>query len=198
MPPLYQFWLSQPKDVLQLSIFPLVAFTIALLASINSKQKIAQLGVEQHRLVMETIGRVRHSVNLQGILQTTVDEARQFLECDRVSVFQFSPGWGGTVVAESVATEWISILPLQMYAPFIGEENFKLFKQGMVVAQSDIYTAGFDPCHIEFLANLQVRANLLVPVFKGDELWGLLAAHHCAAPHEWQSLEIDLLRQLGG
>ncbi len=27
-------------------------------------------------------------------------------------------------------------------------------------------------------------------------MWGLLIAHHCAAPREWQSSEIELLRQL--
>ncbi|XZN99423.1 MAG: PAS domain S-box protein [Microcoleus sp.] len=52
------------------------------------------------------------------------------------------------------------------------------------------------PCHIEFLESLQVRANLVVPITKGDELWGLLVVHHCTAPREWQASEIELLRQL--
>ncbi len=152
---------------------------------------------EQQRLVMEMTQRIRRSLNLQEILQATVDEVRQFLECDRVIIFQFSPGWGGTTVVESVAPEWMSILPLKIYDPCIGEENVEPFKRGLVTAKSDIYTAGISPCHVEFLASLQVRANLVVPILLGDELWGLLAAHHCAAPREWQSSEIDLLRQLG-
>ncbi|MBD2203523.1 PAS domain-containing protein [Calothrix sp. FACHB-1219] len=152
---------------------------------------------EQQRLVMEMTQRIRKSLNLQEILQATVDEVRQFLECDRVIIFQFSPGWGGTTVVESVAPEWMSILPLEIYDSCIGEENVAPFKRGLVTAKSDIYTAGISPCHIEFLASLQVRANLVVPIILGDELWGLLAAHHCAAPREWQSSEIDLLRQLG-
>ncbi|MBD2564956.1 MULTISPECIES: PAS domain S-box protein [Nostoc] len=152
---------------------------------------------EQQRLVMEMTQRIRRSLNLQDILQNTVDEVRQFLGCDRVTIFQFSPGWGGTVVVESVASEWMAILPLQIYDPCIGEENVEPFKQGLVTAKSDIYTAGISPCHIEFLASLQVRANLVVPVFLGDELWGLLAAHQCAGPREWQSREIELLGQLG-
>ncbi|HEY9829460.1 MAG TPA: PAS domain S-box protein, partial [Stenomitos sp.] len=128
---------------------------------------------------------------------TTVDEVRQFLQCDRVIIFQFSPGWGGTVVVESVAEEWMPILPLQIYDPCIGEEYVEPFKQGLVTAKTDIYTAGISPCHVEFLASLQVRANLVVPVMKEEQLWGLLVAHHCATPREWQSSEIVLLRQLG-
>ncbi|BDI14773.1 hypothetical protein ANSO36C_05750 [Nostoc cf. commune SO-36] len=152
---------------------------------------------EQQRLVMEMSQRIRRSLNLQDILQTTVDEVRQFLKCDRVIIFQFSHGWGGTTIVESVAPEWMPILPLQISDPCIGEDSVKLFKGGLVTAKADIYTAGISSCHFKFLASLQVRANLVVPVFLGDELWGLLAAHHCAAPREWQSSEIALLQQLG-
>lgn len=51
-------------------------------------------------------------------------------------------------------------------------------------------------CQIEFLANFQVKANLVAPILMGDELWGLLAAHHCANPRQWQDYEIELIRQV--
>ncbi|QKQ77819.1 PAS domain S-box protein [Nostoc sp. TCL240-02] len=225
--PRYQLGINQPEDILRLGLFLVVALIINLITgNLNySTKKIQQLNqqlsqenaeqlrmtlddrklaqeklqqqFEQQRLVMEMSQRIRRSLKLQDILQTTVDEVRQFLECDRVIIFQFYPGWGGTVVVESVVPEWMAILPLQIYDPCIGEENVEPFKQGLVTAKADIYTAGISPCHVEFLASLQVRANLVVPVSLGDELWGLLAAHHCAAPREWQSSEIVLLRQLG-
>lgn len=160
-------------------------------------QGLLQQQFEQQALVMKMTQQIRQSLNLQDILQTTVEEIRQFLGCDRVIVFKFAPGWGGTTVVESVASEWMAILPLQIYDPCIGEENIAPFKQGLVTAKADIYDAGISPCHIEFLASLQVKANLVVPILLKDELWGLLAAHHCAAPREWQSSEIALLQQVG-
>ncbi|MEH1815698.1 MAG: ATP-binding protein [Nostoc sp.] len=225
--PRNQLRINQPEDVLRLGFFLLVALIINLVTGNlqYSRQKIQQLNqqlsqenaeqlrmtlderkqaqetlqqqFEQQRLVMEMTQRIRRSLNLQDILQTTVDEVRHFLECDRVTIFQFYPGWGGTIVIESVAPEWIALLPLQIHDPCIGEENVEPFKQGLVTAKTDIYTAGISPCHVEFLESLQVRANLVVPVSVGDELWGLLAAHQCKAPREWQSSEIALLRQLG-
>ncbi|MEH2040025.1 ATP-binding protein [Nostoc sp.] len=227
IPPPYQPGINQPEDVLRLGFFLLVALIINLVTGNlqYSRQKIQQLNqqlsqenaeqlrmtlderkqaqetlqqqFEQQRLVMEMTQRIRRSLNLQDILQTTVDEVRHFLECDRVTIFQFYPGWGGTIVIESVAPEWMALLPLQIHDPCIGEENVEPFKQGLVTAKTDIYTAGISPCHVEFLESLQVRANLVVPVSVGDELWGLLAAHQCKAPREWQSSEIALLRQLG-
>ncbi|MEH2089818.1 PAS domain S-box protein [Nostoc sp.] len=227
IPPRYQLAINQPEDIFRLALFLLVALIINLVTGNlqYSRRKIQQLNqqlsqenaeqlrmtlderkqaqetlqqqFEQQRLVMEMTQRIRRSLNLQDILQTTVDEVRHFLECDRVTIFQFYPGWGGTIVIESVAPDCMALLPLQIYDPCIGEENVEPFKQGLVTAKTDIYTAGISPCHIAFLESLQVRANLVVPVSLGDELWGLLAAHQCKAPREWQSSEIALLRQLG-
>ncbi|MGA9378849.1 MAG: PAS domain S-box protein, partial [Phormidium sp.] len=151
---------------------------------------------EQQRLVSEITQSIRKSLDLTEILQTTVDEVREYLKTDRVIIFQFTPTWGGTIVVESVADQWMQLLPLQIYDPCIGEEYVEPFKKGLVTAKSDIYNSGISPCHVEFLAQFQVKANLVVPVMKGDRLWGLLAAHHCEAPRQWQDYEIQLLQQL--
>ncbi|MBD3561484.1 PAS domain S-box protein, partial [Planktothrix sp. FACHB-1355] len=159
-------------------------------------QGLLQEKFEQQRLVMETTQRIRRSLNLQDIFQTTVDEIRQLLQNDRVIIFQFDPQWRGTVVAESVGTDWTAILATEIYDPCFGSQYVEPYKQGLVTVKSDIYNAGIDPYHLQLLANFQVRANLVVPIVKGGELWGLLIAHNCAAPRQWQSSEIDLMRQL--
>ncbi|WP_442948706.1 GAF domain-containing protein [Nostoc sp.] len=53
---------------------------------------------------------------------------------------------------------------------------------GRVKAIADIELKSIEPCHQDFLCNLQVRANLVVPILILRELWGLLAAHHCQGP----------------
>lgn len=159
-------------------------------------QGLLQEKFEQQRLVMEVSQRIRQSLNLQEIFQTTVDETRQLLKTDRVIIFQFDSKWRGTVVAESVGTDWTAILSTEIYDPCFGEQYVEPYKQGFVTVKSDIYHAGINPCHIQLLANFQVRANLVVPIVKGGELWGLLIAHHCEAPRQWNSSDIDLMRQL--
>ncbi|OKH38068.1 hypothetical protein NIES2119_10935 [[Phormidium ambiguum] IAM M-71] len=159
-------------------------------------QGLLQETFEQQRLLMEVSQRIRQSLNLQEIFQTTVDETRHLLKTDRVIIFQFDPKWRGTVVAESVGTNWRAILSTEIYDPCFSEQYVEPYKQGFVTAKSDIYKAGINSCHLELLANFQVRANLVVPIVKGSELWGLLIAHHCDAPRQWNSSEIDLMRQL--
>ncbi|WP_052128741.1 GAF domain-containing protein [Neosynechococcus sphagnicola] len=168
----------------------------AALRERQQAQEMLQQQLEHQHLMMEITQRIRRSLNLQDTLQTTVDEVRNYLQTDRVIIFKFSPTWNGTVVVESVGTNWTSILGTQIEDPCFGQSYVEPFKHGLVTAKSNIYTAGISPCHLQLLVNFQVQANIVVPILQGDELWGLLVAHHCLAPRQWQTSETDLLQQL--
>jgi PAS domain S-box-containing protein len=152
--------------------------------------------LEWQRLVMEITQRIRQSLNLDEILNTTVAEVREFLHTDRVLIFRFDATWKGQVITESVGDPWRTILSTEIFDPCFADSYVSPFQQGQITAKPDIHTAGIDACHLELLTGFQVRANLVVPILQGEHLWGLLIAHHCAGPRHWQPLEIDLLRQL--
>jgi light-regulated signal transduction histidine kinase (bacteriophytochrome) len=61
---------------------------------------------------------------------------------------------------------------------------------------ADIHQAGLSDCHIQILAQFQVRANLVVPLLQGRHLWGLLCIHQCRAPRQWQDTEIEFVQQI--
>ncbi|BCL38139.1 PAS domain S-box protein [Nostoc sp. MS1] len=170
--------------------------TVMAIDERKRSQILLQQQFEQQRLVMDITQRIRRSLNLQETLQTTVDEVRQFLGCDRVIIFQFFPNNGGTAVVESVAAGWKSVLAENIYDTCFSQKYRKLLQEGLVIAKADINRAAISPCHLEMLKNLQVRANLVVPIANKEQLWGLLIAHHCAESREWQSSEIALLQQL--
>ena len=151
---------------------------------------------QPQQILAKTALSLSASLKLEDILNTTVTDLRNILQCDRVIIFQFTPDWSGKVVVESVGSEWTAILSTQIHDPCFAESYIEPFQQGLFTSKSDIYTAGIDPCHRELLANFQVRANLVVPILEGEELWGLLIAHHCGAPREWQPSEIELMRQI--
>jgi PAS domain S-box-containing protein len=171
---------------------------VGTVANIDDRQQAQQLlqeQLEQQRLVMDLTLRIRRSLDLPEILQTTVNEVRQFLQTDRVIVYEFEPDWSGTVIVESVGVGWTPLLGTQIYVSLI-ESFLAGFQQGLPVAFGDVRNAGIAQWYLQLLENLQIRANLLVPIFKGTELWGLLVAHHCAAPRQWQSAEIELVDRL--
>ncbi|MBR8834211.1 MAG: PAS domain S-box protein [Stigonema ocellatum SAG 48.90 = DSM 106950] len=152
--------------------------------------------IQRERLVIQIAQCIRESLNLDDILNTAVQEVRQFLQSDRVLIFRFHPDWQGTVVAESVSPECNPILLTSIYDPCFAQTWIEPYKNGRINAVTDIYTAGLNPCHVELLSQFQVRGNLVVPILQKDHLWGLLIAHQCSASRQWQQLEMDLLSSL--
>ena len=151
---------------------------------------------ERERMIYAISQRIRQSLDLEQILNTTVDEVRRFLQTDRVIIYRFNPDWSGIVVEESVAEGWLKILNMEITDTYFVERQGKLYDYNTIRATPDIYQAGFADCHIEFLEKLQVRAKLIVPILQADNLWGLLVAHHCSSPRIWYSWESELLQQL--
>lgn len=152
--------------------------------------------VERGQLLATIAQRIRQSLRLEETLTTAVTEVQHFLKTDRVVIYRFHPDWSGAVIVESAEPGWQPLL-----GRFIQDHCFKTdyvqqYQQGRIRTINDIYASDLQPCHIEMLASLQVRANLVVPLLLGEELWGLLIAQHCSAPRQWQPWEIDMLEKL--
>jgi len=156
----------------------------------------ARLQAEKERLIGAIQMRIRQSLNLMEILNTTVVEVRQFLQTDRVILYRFDADWNGVVMVESVAEGWLPILGTVIKEPCFANTYVEQYQRGRIKATENIFIAGLGKCHVEMLAQFQVKANLVVPILQGEKLWGLMIAHHCCQPRQWQQLEIDLLRQL--
>jgi len=162
----------------------------------KSSEVAFQQQAERDRLVSAIALRVRQSLDLEDILNTTVTEVRQFLQTDRVLIYRFNPDWSGMVAVESVTPEWNPVLGTTISDPCFGKFYTEKYQQGRVSVIENVHKAGLTPCYVDFLAQFQVVASLTVPILQGDKLWGLLLAHHCREPRQWKSSAIELLQQL--
>lgn len=129
------------------------------------------------------------------VVQQTTDELRTFLQVDRVVLYYFYREWEGRVTFESLAHKKFSILGSTGPDECFNDEYAALYLAGRVRAIADIQTEAIAPCHRDFLSDLQVRANLVVPILPPAGLWGLLVAHHCQSPKLWSAEEIDRMQQ---
>lgn len=169
---------------------------------------------ERESLLRLIGNQIRSTLDLGTILATAVREVRQLLQCDRVIIYQFQDNWQGKVVVENMTVPWPSILGDMGADKCFRGDYAELYQQGRVKAINDIFNADLEPCHVDFLDSLQVRANLIVPIVtsKSEEnsiptagssnlkfpgkLWGLLIAHECKDTRNWQRQEMELLSQL--
>jgi diguanylate cyclase (GGDEF)-like protein/PAS domain S-box-containing protein len=166
--------------------------------------------IERERLIAQIQSRIRSSLDLQDILNTTVASVREFLATDRVLIFRFRPDMNGDVVVESVGEGWMPLKGMAIEDCCFANTYLGQYLKGRIRAIEDIHASNLTECHIDFLVACQVKANLVVPIVQQGiehrdgnpscqvpQLWGLLIAHHCSAPRQWQQFDVDLLSQLG-
>ncbi len=152
--------------------------------------------IERERLMGGITLRIQRELAIDSILNTTVDEVRQLLQTERVVIFQFLTDWSGKFVVESVVPPWDSVISKQVYDHCFHEKYVQLYAQGRVHAIDDVMSAAIHSCHRDLLVQFQVRANLVVPIIISNNLWGLLIAHHCSGPRQWQRFEVNLLQEI--
>ncbi|QLE43852.1 PAS domain S-box protein [Nostoc sp. C052] len=152
---------------------------------------------QQQQMMAAIALRIRQSLNLEEILTVTAAEVRQFLQTDRVVIYQFQPDMSGTVVAESILPGWTVAMGAGIQDDCFKDGAGADYHQGKKRAIDDINQAGLTPCHLQLLEQFEVKACLIVPILVTNKLWGLLIVHQCTAPRHWELFELDLLDQLG-
>ena len=168
-------------------------------------QKLAQAAArerkaaEREKALAATVEKIRQSLDIDTIFATSTEEVRQLLEVDRVTIYRFGADWSGEFVAESLAQGWT---PIRKIVPVVADDYLQetqggRFTNGKSNVIKDIYSANYSICHIALLELMQARAYMIVPIFQGEKLWGLLAAYQNIKPRDWQEDEVDLLMQIG-
>ncbi|MEP0859351.1 PAS domain-containing protein [Trichocoleus sp. DQ-U1] len=147
------------------------------------------------RLLGEIALRIRRSLDLDQILNNTVQEVRQFLQADRVFIAHLDANSQGKVVAESVAPDCRSILGWVTSDRYLRELK-SFFKQGQVQAIDDTEKVVKSRFHTAYYAQYQIKASLCVPILVGNEFFGMLIANQCSGSRHWQQFEIELLCSL--
>ncbi|MBD3884076.1 GAF domain-containing protein [Phormidium tenue FACHB-886] len=160
-------------------------------------QEALQLQNQRTQLFAEVTLKIRQSLQLQEILQTAVTEVRQILNADRVLVYRLWTNGMGSGVAEDVLPGFPSVLgqtfPQEVFPP----ESARLYTKGRIGTLTDVEGDKAIPsCLVGYLRQFKVQAKLVVPIMAKEELWGLLIAHQCSQPRQWQDAEAELLKQL--
>ena len=174
-------------------------------AALRQRQE-AELALEQQamykQLLLTITQAIRQSLDINVILNTTVQEARSLLVVDRVVIYRFQPDWSGQFITEAVVNGWSKLVGSDVNPiwadTYLQETQGGRFKNYESLIVPDIYEANLQPCHIEILQQFQARAYVITPIFVGDSLWGLLGMYQNSEPYAWTTAEIELLEQIAG
>ncbi len=172
----------------------LKSHTLELEHQVDVRTADLKTKAEQEKLLAELATQIRSSLSRQTILNTTVEQVWKVLGCDRVNIWQFEANGQITAVAESTDSA-LSLIGEQVSGLCFKQDRAEIYRQGHIRIVPDIYTTELLDSHREMLIRLQTRAEILVPLFCGEELWGFLKATEKCVRH-WQSEEVKLLEAL--
>ncbi len=170
--------------------------------NINLEQQVQERTEQLQKTLnfTQALGRVtdqiRSTLELRTTMLTIVREVRRLIQSDRVLIYKLLNEQEGEVIVEAVGENIYSVLGIKTPSGCFPHHSSNRYRKGECGSIRDIYEANLTSCYQEFLESVHVRANLVVPIGSQDELWGLLIAHECNKPRDWQPEEINLLSQL--
>jgi signal transduction histidine kinase len=141
---------------------------------------------------------VRQSLDLEDILQTSVQEVRQVLGADRSVICKLQNNSGcSRVVVEDVGENWLSILGLEIEESCLADQWYSFLGKGIAIATDDVNALNVPLCYLELMQSLQVQSNIVAPIIQDHDLWGILVVHQCGQTRQWTEADVRLLQQLG-
>jgi PAS domain S-box-containing protein len=159
---------------------------------------------ERERLVNQIAQHIRKSLDLEEVLTATVAGVQGFLQADRVLIYRIWGDGTGSAITETVLPDYTKILGDTFPAEVFPKEYHQAYSLGKTRAITNIEKADVESCLVDFLKQFGVKAKLVVPILQENRqadrqtpyLWGLLIAHQCSHPREWESWEVELMKQL--
>lgn len=164
----------------------------------------------REQLLNQVILETSHNAPLAVLLGETIDRARHFLNLDRLAVYQFddysqhrelppiAPPPRDCITYESRHharhPSLLSLDALDDWAVLSRARD--RYQPGESLALNDCDALDHRDALQAVLTRWQVQAQVIVPVFVCDRLWGLLLAHQCDRPRTWQPRERELLEHI--
>lgn len=148
------------------------------------------------QLLADVTLKIRESLQIDEILQTSVTEVQELLQADRVVISQLKSDGSLTVLKEALIPGLPVVMGQNLIDPCFTDIYIQKYHQGEIGVIHDIEQSTIQPCYQELLKKFHIKANLVVPIFLQNQLWGLLITHQCHHPRQWNNWEIELLRSL--
>lgn len=160
--------------------------------------------LEQNRLLSGMTQRIRQSLSLEQILQTTVAEVRRLLKVDSVLFYHFVSKNKGDIVANSSFSleNKIDQLPGNVLIP---PYFLPILEPGIIVSIDDENQAHLDSEIYKIWLEWGITSELIIPIITQNnsielrtknKLWGVLIACQLNQDRRWEKWEIRLLEQL--
>ena len=166
----------------------LVGYCFDITSHKIAERKLIKRAVSD-RLLAQITQQIHTSLNLEQILQTTVEEVKQFLLAEKIQINRVDEANQLTLLFESKLVG--SPLSCDISEPkqipaVLFANNLDLLSAGKSVTQ--------DFCELTNV--VKSCSTLLIPIIVEAKLWGLICVENCSFARKWNTEEIYLLERV--
>ena len=145
---------------------------------------------------------LERAASLAAVCDRAAVEFRRLTGYDRVMIYQMLDDGAGKVVAEACRNDLSSFLDHHFPASDIPQQARALYLRNLIrvipdiayvpavlrpadggtrpLDMSDSVLCSVSPMHLQYLANMNIRASMSVSIVKDGKLWGMVACHNTA------------------
>ncbi|MEM8673656.1 MAG: diguanylate cyclase [Cyanobacteria bacterium P01_G01_bin.67] len=180
-----------------------------------------KFNLRQQALMKKMLDRIRNSIDLDAILQTTATVIQQFLQSDQVLIYQCESGQSEetTVVSQSINAE-VDQRSIKRFVDAVNLTSLHsiLSESTSVRAVEDTWSTSVN--ELKVVEPQLIRSYLILPIWFGESLdyvyedltipmvkntvsrnqdeglWGMLVAYNLDHTRKWQAWEINFLQRL--
>ena len=149
---------------------------------------------QREQLLNRLASQIRHSLNLDTVVETTIQEIQQLLQIDRCCFSWYKPDaepptW--EVIKEAKNSDLPSILGCYP-ATEVGPVTQQLLNQEIL--QIDDVASFSEPIHRQLMQSLGYQSEIVLPIktLSGDI--GVIVCGQCTCPRPWTDTEVELLQ----
>jgi light-regulated signal transduction histidine kinase (bacteriophytochrome)/ActR/RegA family two-component response regulator len=147
--------------------------------------------------------RLQSATDESSLTRIAAEEVRSLTGFDRVMIYRFDAQWNGSVIAEAkidgidsffgqhypasdipaqarrlYELNWLRLIADARYTP----APMVALEAGPPLDMSHAVLRSVSPIHLEYLANMGVRASMSISLMRNGQLAGLIACHHYSGP----------------
>jgi two-component system, chemotaxis family, sensor kinase Cph1 len=166
----------------------------------SANEENAFIHIYEH--LKRAMAAIEATATTQDACRVAIEELKRISGFDKVMVYQFDENWNGDVIAEVMEDGMDVYFGLKFPASDIPKQARELYRRTpyRLIPNTDyepvrLYpvlnplTSGFTDLshsnlrsvaqvHLEYLANMKVKASMSTRILLNNELWGLIACHH--------------------
>jgi diguanylate cyclase (GGDEF)-like protein/PAS domain S-box-containing protein len=185
-------WISNhavPQFSLEGKFTGLVGYCFDITSLKKTEQKLIQRAASD-RLLTQITQKIHACLELDQILQITVDEVKQFLQAEKIQINRVEETGKLSLLVESRLVD--SPLSCDISEPKqvpaeLFRNHFLQLSSGKTISQDFVESVSHMP---------GVCSTLLIPIMGEATLWGLICIENCSLARRWSIEEIDLLERV--